>query len=64
MFIIAAKADRITRWEDAARTAKEVSGPCVFVALEGGVHVGHNRVHLWRPQCADWMAVQLGLSKA
>lgn len=63
IFIIAGKEDRITRWQDAERVAKEVKGPCVFVALEGGIHVGHNRGHLWRTQCADWMAEQLGVPK-
>ncbi len=63
MFIIAGKEDHITRWTDAERVAKEVKGPCVFVALEGGIHVGHNRGHLWRSQCADWMAEQLGVPK-
>ena len=63
IFIIAGKEDRITRWQDAQRLAEEVDGPCVFLALEGGIHVGHNRGHLWRTQCADWMAAQLGLPK-
>jgi 2,6-dihydroxypseudooxynicotine hydrolase len=63
IFIIAGKEDRITRWQDAERVAKEVKGPCVFVNLEGGIHVGSNRGHLWRTQCADWMAEQLGLPK-
>jgi hypothetical protein len=35
----------------------------VFVALEGGIHVGHNRGQLWKNQCADWMAEQLGVPK-
>jgi 2,6-dihydroxypseudooxynicotine hydrolase len=63
MFIIAGKEDHVTRWQDAERVAKEVKGPCVFLALEGGIHVGHNRGHLWRTQCADWMAEQLGVPK-
>jgi len=63
MFIIAGKEDHVTRWQDAERVSKEVKGPCVFVLLEGGIHVGHNRGHLWRTQCADWMAEQLGVPK-
>jgi alpha-beta hydrolase superfamily lysophospholipase len=63
MFIICGKADHITKWTDAERVSKEVKGPCVFVALEGGIHVGHNRGHLWKNQCADWMAEQLGVPK-
>lgn len=63
MFIIAGKDDHITRWQDAEKVSKEVKGPVVFIALEGGIHVGHNRGHLWRTQCADWMAVQLGVPK-
>ncbi len=64
MFIIAGKADHITRWQDAERVSKEVKGPVVFIALEGGHHVGHNRGQLWRTQSADWMAEQLGVPKA
>ena len=63
MFIICGKADHITKWTDAERVAKEVKGPVVFVALEGGIHVGHNRGQLWKNQCADWMAEQLGVPK-
>ena len=61
--MICGKDDHITKWTDAERVAKEVKGPCVFVALEGGIHVGHDRGHLWRTQSADWMAVQLGVPK-
>jgi 2,6-dihydroxypseudooxynicotine hydrolase len=63
MFIICGKADHITKWTDAERVSKEVKGPCVFVALEGGIHVGHNRGQLWKNQCGDWMAEQLGVPK-
>jgi poly(3-hydroxyalkanoate) synthetase len=63
IFIICGKADHITKWTDAERVSKEVRGPCVFVALEGGIHVGHNRGQLWKNQCADWMAEQLGVPK-
>lgn len=63
IFVIAGQADHITRWEDSAQLAKEVSGPSIFLLLEGGIHVGHNRGHLWRTQCADWMAEQLGVPK-
>ena len=63
IFIIAGQEDRITRWQDMERLSKEVKGPCVFILLEGGIHVGHNRGHLWRTQCADWMAEQLGVPK-
>jgi len=63
IFIIAGQEDHITRWQDAEQVSKEVKGPCVFVLLEGGIHVGHNRGHLWRTQCADWMAEQLGVPK-
>jgi 2,6-dihydroxypseudooxynicotine hydrolase len=63
IFIICGKADHITRWTDAEKVANEVKGRCVFVALEGGGHVGHNRGHLWKNQCADWVAEQLGVPK-
>ncbi len=63
IFIIAGENDTITRWQDAERVSKEVKGPCVFLLLPEGIHVGHNRGHLWRTQCADWMAEQLGVPK-
>ena len=60
MFIIGAKADRITSYRDAERLAREVSGPVELLLLEGANHVAHNRGHMFKTQAADWMAGHLG----
>ena len=61
MFIIGAKADRITSYKDAERLANEVSGPVTLLLLEGANHVAHNRGHMFKTQAADWMAGHLGV---
>ena len=63
MFIIGAKADRITKWQDAARLAEEVSGQVELLLIEGANHVAHNRGHMFKNQAADWMAGHLGAGK-
>lgn len=60
LFIIGAKADRITSYKDAERLASEVSGPVELLLLEGANHVAHNRGHMFKTQAADWMAGHLG----
>jgi 2,6-dihydroxypseudooxynicotine hydrolase len=60
ILIIAAKEDRITRWQDAERLSREVSGPATLLVIEGANHVASNRLYRHRPQCADWMAEMLG----
>lgn len=60
MFIIGAKADRITSYKDAERLATEVSGPVTLLLIEGANHVAHNRGHMFKTQAADWMAGHLG----
>ena len=60
MYVIGTKEDTITAWQEAEELAAKVSGPVVFNLVEGAIHVGHNKGHLFKPQSADWMAVQLG----
>ena len=63
IMIIAATEDRITRWQDAERVSREVSGPATFLLIEGASHVASNRTYRHRTQCADWMAEHLGVPK-
>ena len=64
LYLVAGKQDRLVPWQDAERVARETSGPVELVAIEDGNHVANNRVYKYRTQSADWMAQQLGLSKA
>jgi 2,6-dihydroxypseudooxynicotine hydrolase len=59
LFVIAAGRDRLCPPEDAKRLASEAKGPVELLAIEEGNHVAHNRPYSYRPQSADWMAVQL-----
>jgi 2,6-dihydroxypseudooxynicotine hydrolase len=63
IMIIAAKEDRITRWQDAERLSREVSGPATLLVIEGANHVASNRTYRHRTQAADWMAERLGVAK-
>ncbi len=59
IFIVTGKLDRVVPWQDAEQLAREVSGPCELLIIEDGNHVASNRVYRYRPQTADWMAMQL-----
>ena len=59
LFVIAAGRDRLCPPEDAKRLASEAKGPVELLVIEEGNHVAHNRPYSYRPQSADWMAVQL-----
>ncbi|MBM3486391.1 MAG: alpha/beta hydrolase [Alphaproteobacteria bacterium] len=63
LMIIAAREDKITRWQDAERLSREVSGPVNFLLIEGANHVASNRTWCHRTQAADWMAAALGVAK-
>jgi 2,6-dihydroxypseudooxynicotine hydrolase len=63
LFVVAGKQDRLVPWQDAERLASEASGPVEKLMIEDGNHVANNRGYRYRPQTADWMAVQLGLGK-
>jgi 2,6-dihydroxypseudooxynicotine hydrolase len=62
IMIIGAKEDRITRWQDAERLSREVSGPATLLLIEGANHVASNRPYMHRQQGADWMAEKLGVA--
>ena len=62
LYIVAGKQDRIVPWQEGERLAAAASGPVVRCFLDDGNHVANNRVYRWRPQSADWMARQLGVS--
>jgi dipeptidyl aminopeptidase/acylaminoacyl peptidase len=64
LYVVAGKLDRIVRWQDAERLAREARGPVEFVLIEDGNHVANNRIYKYRTQSADWMARQLGLPPA
>jgi 2,6-dihydroxypseudooxynicotine hydrolase len=59
LFIVAGKLDRVIRWQDAERLAREVHGEVELMIIEDGNHVANNRGYRWRLQTADWMAEQL-----
>jgi pimeloyl-ACP methyl ester carboxylesterase len=59
IFIIGSKSDDITRYTDAERLSREVSGSVELLLIEGASHVAHNRAHLFKTQSADWMAANL-----
>lgn len=63
LYLVAGKQDRLVPWQDAERVAREASGPVELVLIEDGNHAANNRVYKYRPQSADWMAQQLGLSR-
>ena len=64
LFVVAGKLDRIVRWQDGERLAREARGPVEFLLIDDGNHVANNRAYKYRSQSADWMAVQLGAPKA
>ena len=57
---MAGKLDRLVPWQDAARLAREASGPVELLLIEDGNHVANNRAYRYRTQSADWLAKQLG----
>lgn len=62
LIIVTGKLDRVIRWQDAERLAREAKGPVKLMIIEDGNHVANNRGYKWRLQTADWMAEQLGVS--
>jgi len=63
IYIVAGELDRLTPPANAERIAAEVSGPKVLEIVKGGNHVVNNRRYMYQTQCADWIAVQLGVAK-
>ena len=60
MLLVTGKLDRLVPWQHTERLAREAGGPVETLIIEDGNHVANNRGYRYRPQCADWMAVQLG----
>ena len=64
IYIVGGELDRLTPPANAQRIADEVSGPKVLNIVKGGNHVVNNRRYMYQTQSADWMAQQLGVTKA
>jgi 2,6-dihydroxypseudooxynicotine hydrolase len=62
LFLVTGKLDRVIRWQDAERVAREAKGPVKLMIIDDGNHVANNRGYKWRLQTADWMAEQLGIT--
>ena len=60
MLLVTGKLDRLVPWQHTERLARETGGPVETLIIEDGNHVANNRGYRYRPQCADWMASQLG----
>ena len=60
LLLVTGKLDRLVPWQHTARLAREALGPVETLIIEDGNHVANNRGYRYRPQCADWMARQLG----
>ena len=60
LLLVTGKLDRLVPWQHTERLAREASGPVETLIIEDGNHVANNRGYRYRPQCADWMARQLG----
>ncbi len=60
LLLVAGKLDRLVPWQHTERLAREAGGPVQTLIVEDGNHVANNRGYRYRPQCADWMARQLG----
>jgi fermentation-respiration switch protein FrsA (DUF1100 family) len=58
-YIMTGALDTVVPAADAARLARDVSGPVVLNLVAGGNHIANNRAYRWRTQTADWMAEQL-----
>lgn len=63
LYVIGTKEDTITAWQEAEELASKVAGTVELRLLEGAIHVGHNKGHLFKNQSADWMAAQLGAAQ-
>ena len=60
LMLVTGKLDRLVPWQHTERLAREARGPVETLLIEDGNHVANNRGYRYRPQCADWMAKQLG----
>ena len=64
LLVIGAGLDRLCPPEDAERLVAEARGPKQLLMVLDGDHVAHNRAYAYRPQTADWMARQLGVTSS
>ena len=64
LLVIGAGLDRLCPPEDAERLVAEARGPKQLLMVPDGDHVAHNRAYAYRPQTADWMAQQLGVTSS
>ena len=64
LLVIGAGLDRLCPPEDAERLVAEARGPKQLLMVLDGDHVAHNRAYAYRPQTADWMAQQLGVTSS
>lgn len=64
LLLVTGKLDRLVPWQHTERLAREARGPVQTLIIEDGNHVANNRGYRYRPQCADWMAAQLGGTSA
>jgi 2,6-dihydroxypseudooxynicotine hydrolase len=62
LFVMMGKQDSLVPWREGERLAAAASGPVTRCFIEDGNHVANNRVYRYRPQSADWMARQLGVT--
>jgi pimeloyl-ACP methyl ester carboxylesterase len=59
LVVVFGKLDRLVPWQHAARLADEAPNAELWM-FEHGNHVCMNMTYRWRPQAADWLAMQLG----
>lgn len=59
IYVVGGRLDRVVPPEHAERLAASVTGPATLNMVEDGTHVVNNRPYKYRPQSADWMALQL-----
>ena len=59
LYVLHGKLDPLIPWEQAARLAKEASGPTELNVEEEGTHVATNIKHIVNPKMADFLAATL-----
>lgn len=62
LLVVFGKQDRLVPWQHAERVAQEAPQAKMWMFDEGN-HVCMNMVYRWRPQAADWLGEQLGVTR-
>ena len=62
LYVVGGRLDRVVPPEHAEHLARSVAGPVTLNMVEDGTHVVNNRPYKYRPQSADWLAAQLGVT--